>query len=87
MYVEWLTPFHSLDPATGMYVVSRSTRMHRPYAEIVEASRLVRNCYLQPVCGRAMDRAWTSDKVADLCSKFLVKDKKKVVIVAYSHKI
>ncbi|KAJ3487506.1 hypothetical protein NLI96_g3483 [Meripilus lineatus] len=39
-YVEWFTPLRTQDPITGMYIISRSTRAHAPYAEVIEASRI-----------------------------------------------
>ncbi|THG94839.1 hypothetical protein EW026_g6707 [Hermanssonia centrifuga] len=40
VYLEWFTPFHAVDHATGLFTVSRSTRMHQVYGEVVEADRL-----------------------------------------------
>ncbi|PSR97599.1 hypothetical protein PHLCEN_2v4306, partial [Hermanssonia centrifuga] len=40
VYVEWFTPFRTPDLLTGMHIVSRSTRMHHVYGEIIEAHRL-----------------------------------------------
>ncbi len=70
VYVEWFTPFRAADPASGMHIISRSTRMHSPYAEIIEADRLVRSCHLMPKCGRVKEISWTSDDVRDRCRTF-----------------
>ncbi|KAJ3487621.1 hypothetical protein NLI96_g3382 [Meripilus lineatus] len=60
-YVEWFTPLRSQDPVTGMYIVSRSTRAHAPYAEVIEANCIVRNLHLSPKFGRIKDPSWHSD--------------------------
>ncbi|KAI0346054.1 hypothetical protein BDW22DRAFT_1297819, partial [Trametopsis cervina] len=52
VYVEWFTPFRTADPVTGMYIVTKSSRNHRAYGQIIEAHRLVRNCHLMPKSGR-----------------------------------
>ncbi|KIJ63135.1 hypothetical protein HYDPIDRAFT_156602 [Hydnomerulius pinastri MD-312] len=69
-YVEWFTPFTTPDPSTGLYTVSRSTRMRHPYAEIIEIDRIVRACHLIPKYGRHIDPAWTSANVGDTCNTF-----------------
>ncbi|KAK7059284.1 hypothetical protein R3P38DRAFT_3303354 [Favolaschia claudopus] len=70
-YIEWFTPFSRPEPASGMYVVRRSTRRHLPYAEIVELDRIARNCYLVPRSeAGATNRRWSSEAVTDLCSTF-----------------
>ncbi len=46
VYVEWFTPLHKPDPITGFYHLSKSTQQGHPYAEIITADRLVRNCML-----------------------------------------
>ncbi|KAI0690630.1 hypothetical protein BC835DRAFT_1280656 [Cytidiella melzeri] len=72
VYLEWFTPFHTPDTVTGLHIITRSTRRHLPYGEIVEADRIVRNCYLQPKCGRVQDVGWTSEAVKDKCRVFYV---------------
>ncbi|KAJ7612278.1 hypothetical protein FB45DRAFT_875154 [Roridomyces roridus] len=47
-YVEWFTPFKSPNALDGYYHLSRSTRTHRPYAEIISADRIVRSAMLIP---------------------------------------
>lgn len=69
-YIEWFTPFHRVDTSTGLYVLSRSTRMHHPYGELVPVDRIVRNCHLIPKFGREMDLRWTSANVTDVCKSF-----------------
>lgn len=71
-YVEWMTPFRPPDALTGMYTVSRSSRMHHAYAEIIEADCIVRNCHLLPKHGRVKEADWTAENVADLCRTFYV---------------
>lgn len=76
-YIEWFTPLGAqLEVASDMYTVTRSTRMHRVYAEIIEVDRIARNCHLVPKYGRVKPRSWSSTNVADLCSSFFVNDKK-----------
>ena len=72
VYLEWCTPFRERDSLTGFFTVTKSSRMHRVHAEIVEASRLVRNCHLMPKFGRVKDPSWTAENVADLCRTFYV---------------
>ncbi|KAK0220172.1 hypothetical protein IW262DRAFT_1448538 [Armillaria fumosa] len=62
-YVEWFTPFASLDPITGMYPISRSTRRGHVYREVIEVHRI-------PRFGRIKDPGWTTENVKDMCSKF-----------------
>ncbi|KAH7907715.1 hypothetical protein BJ138DRAFT_1014064 [Hygrophoropsis aurantiaca] len=71
-YVEWFTPFSSPDSTSGLYSISRSTRMHQPYAEIIEVTRLVRGCHLIPKFGRHIINTWTSVNVGDICDSFFV---------------
>ncbi|KAH7907825.1 hypothetical protein BJ138DRAFT_1013929 [Hygrophoropsis aurantiaca] len=71
-YIEWFTPFSPPDTTSGLYSVSRSTRMHQPYAEIIEVNRLVRGCHLIPKFGRHINAAWTSANVGDLCHSFFI---------------
>ncbi|KAJ7572033.1 hypothetical protein C8J56DRAFT_1081438 [Mycena floridula] len=40
-YVEWFTPFASLDKHTGLYTVTPSTRRHQVYGEIITVDRIV----------------------------------------------
>ncbi len=70
VYLEWFTPFHAVDHATGLFTVSRSTRMHQVYGEVVEADRLVRNCHLAPKYPRTKDPSWTSETVTELCNTY-----------------
>ncbi|PSS37916.1 hypothetical protein PHLCEN_2v231 [Hermanssonia centrifuga] len=64
VYLEWFTPFHAVDHATGLFTVSRSTRMHQVYGEVVEADRLVRNCHLAPKYPRTKDPSWTKRQMS-----------------------
>lgn len=69
-YIEWFTPFRTPDPLTGMYIISRSSRSHHVYAEIIEVDRLVRNCHLIPKCGKQINPDWTFESVLDKCNTF-----------------
>ncbi|KAF7971986.1 hypothetical protein HWV62_19333 [Athelia sp. TMB] len=70
-YVEWFTPFGAhVHAPSDLHAVTRSTRMHHRYAEIVEVDRIVRNCHLIPKFGRVIDLNWTSDNVIELCKTF-----------------
>ncbi|KAI9057363.1 hypothetical protein FKP32DRAFT_1584219 [Trametes sanguinea] len=55
-YVEWFTPFHSVDEVTGMYVVSPSTRQRQRFASIIPLSDIVRTCHLIPCWGKRIQR-------------------------------
>ncbi|KAJ6471238.1 hypothetical protein C8R47DRAFT_988352 [Mycena vitilis] len=54
-YIEWFTPLRTPDPLDGYYHLSRSSRQHGPYAEIVTVDRIVRNVMLIP-------QKWGQDK-------------------------
>jgi hypothetical protein len=54
-YVEWFTPLRTPDPLNGYYHLTRSTRQHGPYAEIITADRIVRSVMLIP-------QKWGQDK-------------------------
>lgn len=71
-YIEWFTPFHSYDAATEMFTVSRSTRNHRAYGEVVEADRIARNCHLVPKWSETWDSQTTSvvSRDAEHCRSF-----------------
>ncbi|KAG6826722.1 hypothetical protein H0H92_014714 [Tricholoma furcatifolium] len=71
-YIEWFTPLSRPDQVTGMYLVHRSTRAHRPNAEIVSIDRIVRACHLIPKCGREIDRKWTKDNVLEKAAAFWI---------------
>lgn len=71
-YVEWLTPFGAVDIASGLHTVTRSTRMHQPYAEIIEVDRILRSCHLVPMFGRVIEPSWTAENVVELCRSFYV---------------
>ncbi|KAJ7099271.1 hypothetical protein B0H15DRAFT_920171 [Mycena belliarum] len=47
-YVEWFTPFSRPEVVSGLFIVHRSSRNHRPYAELIELDRIARNCFLVP---------------------------------------
>ncbi|OSX64522.1 hypothetical protein POSPLADRAFT_1032849 [Postia placenta MAD-698-R-SB12] len=65
VYVEWFTPFGRVDASSGLYVVSPSSRMHRPYGEVITIGRIVRNCHLLPSFGKAVDSRWTVQTVTE----------------------
>ncbi|KAI0728335.1 hypothetical protein C8Q72DRAFT_875895 [Fomitopsis betulina] len=69
-YIEWMTPFHRIDPPSASYVLTPSTRHHQPYGEIITVDRIVRNCHLWPAFGRAVDRRWSVDNVTELSKTF-----------------
>ncbi|KAJ7195819.1 hypothetical protein GGX14DRAFT_376655 [Mycena pura] len=47
-YIEWFTPLRTPDTLDGYYHLTRSSRRHGPYAEIISADRIVRNAMLIP---------------------------------------
>ncbi|KAI0755849.1 hypothetical protein C8Q74DRAFT_1305710 [Fomes fomentarius] len=71
-YVEWFTPFHTIDANTGMYRISHSTRNHRRHVSIIPITQIVRSIHLIPVWGKSVDCTWTSHNVLDKCRRFLV---------------
>ncbi|KAI5985083.1 hypothetical protein EDD15DRAFT_2374582 [Pisolithus albus] len=71
-YIEWFTPFHAREPASDMYIVSRSTRMHRRFAEIIPIEHIVRSCHLLPDFGKERDSRWTAANVGLMCDRFFV---------------
>lgn len=54
-YIEWFTPFRVYDAVAEMFVVSRSTRSHQAYGEIIEVDRIMRNCHLVPKWSETWD--------------------------------
>ncbi|KAH9839785.1 uncharacterized protein C8Q71DRAFT_703179 [Rhodofomes roseus] len=65
-YVEWYTPLRRLDPATGLYVISRSTRNGgKPNASVVTIDKIRRACHLIPKHGKTIDRGLTKDNALD----------------------
>lgn len=69
-YIEWMTPFRGKDVASGMHMLSRSTRMHQHHAEVIPVHRIVRGCHLIPVFGSHKDPTWTAVNVVNLCDLF-----------------
>jgi hypothetical protein len=69
-YIEWYTLFGTIDMATGMHVVKPSTRSHCVNAEVIEVSRIVRNCHIIPKFGKKKDSLWTSANVGEQCRTF-----------------
>jgi hypothetical protein len=43
-----MTPLRTPDPLDGYYHLTRSSRQHGPYAEIITVDRIVRNAMLIP---------------------------------------
>lgn len=68
--VEWFTPLRAPDLITGMYAVSRSIRMQRAHADVIEVDRILHDCHTMPKLGRAKVPAWTCENVADCCRTF-----------------
>ncbi|KAJ7766421.1 hypothetical protein DFH07DRAFT_737324, partial [Mycena maculata] len=54
-YIEWFTPLKTPDSIDGYYHLTRSTRQHGPYAEIILSDRITRNVMLIP-------QKWGQDK-------------------------
>ncbi|KAJ7040177.1 hypothetical protein C8F04DRAFT_1314136 [Mycena alexandri] len=54
-YIEWFTPLRKPDDIDGYYHISRSSRQHGPYAEIIPVDRIVRSAMLIP-------KKWGEDK-------------------------
>ncbi|KAK0442336.1 hypothetical protein EV421DRAFT_1679799, partial [Armillaria borealis] len=53
-----LTPFGWQDAVTGLYTISRSTRMGHAYGEMIEVDRIVRNCHVFPHYGCVKPLTW-----------------------------
>lgn len=71
-YIEWFTPLGTPDRVSGMHNIRRSTRGHRPNAEIITVDRIVRSCHLVGKCGRNIDKAWSTDTVLEKATSFWV---------------
>ncbi|KAI5987191.1 hypothetical protein EDD15DRAFT_2174021 [Pisolithus albus] len=71
-YVEWFTALHRRDPASGLYIVSRSTRNRRRNVSIISIDRIIRPCHLQPRCGKEISNEWSSDNVLEKATSFYV---------------
>ena len=72
LYIEWYTPFTSVNDITQMYVVQRSTRGGQPNATIVTADRVVTFAHLAGKCGREISRDWKSHTVLDRAKQFWI---------------
>ncbi|KIJ62061.1 hypothetical protein HYDPIDRAFT_176793 [Hydnomerulius pinastri MD-312] len=62
-YIEWFTPLQVHEANSGMFVVSRSTHMHRRFAEIVPVEHIVCSCHLLPDFRREKDPGWNADNI------------------------
>ncbi|KAI0694131.1 hypothetical protein BC835DRAFT_1275020, partial [Cytidiella melzeri] len=73
-YVEWLTLFLSCAPDSpnGLISLTRSTRMHRPHAEIIALEWIVCSCHLIPHFNRVKEPHWTSENITELYQMFWV---------------
>jgi hypothetical protein len=71
-YVEWFTALRTKDKVTGMYSITRSTRLGRRNAEVISVTCIVRACHLVGKTGREIDRTWTTDKVLEEANTFWV---------------
>lgn len=71
-YVEWFTPLQTQNSITGMYSITRSTRLGRRNAEVISATRIVRACHLIAKCGREINETWTTDNVLEKATTFWV---------------
>ncbi|KIP01396.1 hypothetical protein PHLGIDRAFT_59825, partial [Phlebiopsis gigantea 11061_1 CR5-6] len=63
VYIEWYTPFTSVNRTTQMYVLQRSTRAGQPNATIVTADRIVAFVHLAGKCGKEISKDWKSHNV------------------------
>ncbi|KAH9847789.1 hypothetical protein C2E23DRAFT_764843 [Lenzites betulinus] len=74
-YLEWFTPFRTVDSATGMYIVSASTRQHRRFCSVIPISLISRSCHLIPRWGKHAEHhvlAAGDDVLDDPALKFFV---------------
>ncbi|KAI0676310.1 hypothetical protein C8Q78DRAFT_1084559, partial [Trametes maxima] len=72
-YVEWFTPFNTVDSVTGMYVVSPSTRQHERHVSVLPLTHIIRSCHLIPVWGKSIQNHTISGDILDsLQTKFYV---------------
>ncbi|KAI0069812.1 hypothetical protein K474DRAFT_1687663 [Panus rudis PR-1116 ss-1] len=71
-YLDWFTPFGRLDAATGMHVVTRSTRNHVPNSSVVSIGDIVSPCHLVAKCGGEIDRTLSCSNVLDKARAFFV---------------
>ncbi|KAF8881119.1 hypothetical protein BD779DRAFT_1675607 [Infundibulicybe gibba] len=69
-YVEWYTPFHHIDPSTGVFIIKPSTRSRHVHGEVIGVDRIARSCHITPRHGRKKNIAWTSENVVDRCKSF-----------------
>ncbi|KAF8870084.1 hypothetical protein BD779DRAFT_1456037 [Infundibulicybe gibba] len=69
-YVEWFTSLGAPDPQTGMYVINRSTRQHRPNGTVISTARIVRGCHLMGQFGNTIAKGWTTDNILDKAKNF-----------------
>ncbi|KAI0640990.1 hypothetical protein C8Q79DRAFT_1099175 [Trametes meyenii] len=72
-YVEWFTPFNTVDSATGMYIVAPSTRQRERHVSVLPLTHIIRSCHLIPVWGKSIRNHTISGDILDnLQTKFYV---------------
>ncbi|EIW86269.1 hypothetical protein CONPUDRAFT_86280 [Coniophora puteana RWD-64-598 SS2] len=67
-YVHWFRELNvsAIEPNSGMFKISKSTRHHLPYGEVIPLSRIVRPCHMIPYFGTGrVPRAWLQSAPAD----------------------
>ncbi len=70
VYVHWYRPLTSIDPLTGMYRITPSTRNNLPNSEVICLDQIWGTCLLIPQFGSTVPVSWTTGNVLDLGSKY-----------------
>jgi hypothetical protein len=69
-YIHWFRPLTRIDPLTGMYRISPSTRNNLPNSEVICLDQIRSTCHLVPQYGSTVPVSWITGNVLDLASKF-----------------
>ncbi|KIM61734.1 hypothetical protein SCLCIDRAFT_46113, partial [Scleroderma citrinum Foug A] len=72
VYVEWFTSLRRRDPFSRQFVITHSTRNHRPNVSVISIDRFICPCHLQAQCGKHISTDWSSDNVLERASAFHV---------------
>ncbi|KIM67386.1 hypothetical protein SCLCIDRAFT_108460, partial [Scleroderma citrinum Foug A] len=71
-YVEWFTLLCCHNPISGQFVITCSTRNHRPNVLVISIDCFVCPFHLQGQCSKHISSDWLSDNVLEMVSTFYV---------------
>ncbi|KDQ60020.1 hypothetical protein JAAARDRAFT_125538, partial [Jaapia argillacea MUCL 33604] len=70
VYVECFTLFHAPDPATGMIILTQSTRNHHQNTVVISVDRIIRSCHLMGKSTGNIDPRRTTNNTLEVASQF-----------------